>query len=151
MSSQIVQSVLDRYSELTLVSDAELEHRRRQFLPYILRALNNPDYGFLIKTGEKIQDDIICMRNRQHLDCMTAVQESGKWRIRAAWKNQGLIQDRWKFGELSQYESKIQPPLPINQEPEPVPVPTPGDLEEKVNLCLTKLDQILDVLNTHFR
>ena len=142
MSRQLVQKVLDRFPNTLIVnSEEDLLLMRRRYLPYILEELG-PQFGFLIKSNEKIQDDVVCHKNLTHFDCLSADElPNGKWKITAAWKNQGSIQARWKFGLLNNYRGTLVPLTTINEEE---PKPTTRTLEEKV-------DRILSILEKHFK
>lgn len=151
MSSAIVRSVLDKYPNLLTIPKDQLQARRQQFIPHIIDALNNPKWGYLIKSGGKVQDDIVVDKtNMHHFDCLSAVDDasvpSGHYRITAAWKDQGVVPSQWKWGSINDY---TVPPLPITDEPDipdnpDVPNPPSNGLEAKV-------DTILSILNKHFK
>lgn len=157
MSRQIVQSVLDKYSHALIIEKDRLAERRVQFIPHIIRALGNPKWGYLIKTGGKVQDDIVVDKTTMHhYDVLSAVDEDGKYKITSVWKDQGIVPGKWKWGAVGEY---LVAPLP-NQEVEPDPIPNPDpipepnpnlDLEGKINRILNQQEEILFLLKRVFK
>lgn len=152
MSSQVVQLVLDKYSMFTLIEKDRLAERRVQFIPHIIEALHNPKWGYLIKTGGKVQDDIVVDKTTMHhYDCLTAVDEGGKYRIKAVWKDQGIVPDKWKWGAIGAYEVKpfIEDQYP--DFPDDNPEDNPIEISEKLDRIMTDIGRILRLLEKVFK
>lgn len=156
MSREIVQSVLDKYPNLLVIESDRLQERRVQFIPHIVTALNligkTSKWGYLIKTGGKVQDDIVVDKvTLHHYDCMTGVEEGkDKYRIKAVWVNHGIIPGKWKWGKIGEH---TVPPLPEDEYPEDPPVDPPDepnpnpDLEARIANLENDVERILSLLN----
>lgn len=157
-----IQKVLDKYPSLTLIEKDRLQERRQQFVPHIIYALNNTKWGYLIKTGGKVQDDIVVDKNTMHhYDCMTAIDNEkdssipeGFYRIRGMWKDQGPVPSKWKWGSVDDYtipdlpivDNIPDPEPPVDEPGEPNPVPT--TVEERVSRLELELKRLNVMLNT---
>ena len=97
--SEVVKRVVVGLANFTRVSEAELEDRRRRFLPRIIAAMPAEDagsWGPLIKTEKTppyIPSDILVWRpTMEHIDVLTADRmPDGTFVIVPIWKNHGVI------------------------------------------------------------
>jgi hypothetical protein len=158
--SDVVKRVVAENAHAVNVTEAELEDRRRRFLPVIIAAMpaeDRPQWGVLLKTDKHpnvIPSDILVWRpTMEHIDCLTADDASGGGMVIVPlWKNHGAIGvapgTQGKVGKwiwLDAMAANI-PPLPAKQTDDGPTDPNKPPAEDEVDTWERELVALLENL-----